>query len=222
MHRSRFKICLLALPVLIQGMMAQVPKGPLEIRQDLTTYNVSSKQGLPISSVANTPPGSNGKVPPLGSQLPPLPSGNPTPRQVQSVLSFGGGVRPVAMKAPNLNPFVLNLKTLPSSAFSLYPAGSTTASLGYVQQAFDDNTSTSYLNYYKAGSGVTIDAGSAYLATSLSFSTSTDSSDRDPAGYEVLGSTDGTTFTSIQKGTLTPPAGRSAAYDSITLTGSTS
>ena len=78
------------------GLMAQQPKGPVELRQDLTPYNLTSFRGLPISSVAGTPPGSDGRVPAQGVQLPPLPSGPPTVRQFQAGVFFGGTVRPKA------------------------------------------------------------------------------------------------------------------------------
>lgn len=217
MHRSRFLYSLIALPALITGLMAQIPKGPLEIRQDLTTYNLSSRQGVPISSVANTPPGSNGKVPPLGSQIPPLPSGDPTPRQFQGAMMFGAGVRPVALKEANLTPFVLNGKTLPAGAFTAFPVGSTTSVLGFIQQAFDENPNTSYLNYFKAGSGVTIDSGGSFLANGLILYTSAENPDRDPSAYELLGSNDNQAYISIQKGTLNAPLGRLAAYDPIKI-----
>ena len=78
------------------GLMAQQAKGPVELRQDLTPYNLTSFRGLPISSVAGSPPGSDGRVPAQGVQLPPLPSGPPTVRQFQAGVFFGGTVRPKA------------------------------------------------------------------------------------------------------------------------------
>ncbi len=77
-------------------LLAQQAKGPAESRQDLTLYNITSRRGLPISSVAGTPAGSDGRVPAEGVQLPPLPSVPPTRSQFQSAVFFGGAVRPKA------------------------------------------------------------------------------------------------------------------------------
>jgi len=77
-------------------LMAQQATGPSQLLQDLTTYNVLTRRGVPISSVTNTTTGSDGRAPVQGAQLPPLPSGLPTRSQFQSVVTFGGGVRPVA------------------------------------------------------------------------------------------------------------------------------
>ncbi len=77
-------------------LLAQQAKGPAQLQQGVTTYNVSTRRGVPISSVTNSTTGSDGRAPVQGAQLPPLPSGLPTPSQFQSVVTFGGGVRPVA------------------------------------------------------------------------------------------------------------------------------
>jgi hypothetical protein len=78
------------------GVQAQSITGPAELRPDLTTYNLSSARGVPVSSVVNTPVGSDGRAPREGTQLPPLPSGGATARQFQSAIFFGSGVRAVA------------------------------------------------------------------------------------------------------------------------------
>ncbi|MDH4372372.1 MAG: hypothetical protein QE510_03135, partial [Verrucomicrobiota bacterium] len=90
-------------PWLSLSLWAQVPRGPLELRPDQTLLNFSSKRGVPISNVANASTGSDGRAPAEGSQLPPLPSGAATVRQFQSVVTFGGGVRPVASAQLNTN-----------------------------------------------------------------------------------------------------------------------
>ena len=41
---------------------------PLEIRQDSIRYNLSSSNGLPLSSVRGTPPGSDGSAPTVAQQ----------------------------------------------------------------------------------------------------------------------------------------------------------
>jgi len=98
----RFRALWLA-PWLSLSLWAQVPRGPLELRPDQALLNFSSKRGVPISNVANASTGSDGRAPAEGSQLPPLPSGAATVRQFQSVVTFGGGVRPVASAQLNTN-----------------------------------------------------------------------------------------------------------------------
>ncbi|MBL9136266.1 MAG: hypothetical protein JNK85_10375 [Verrucomicrobiales bacterium] len=75
---------------------------PLEIRQDSIRYNLSSTNGMPISSTRGVPPGSDGRGPTLARQqaanLTEVPA---TTNQFQGFVSFGAVVRP---RASNLNP----------------------------------------------------------------------------------------------------------------------
>ncbi|MCC7374468.1 MAG: hypothetical protein IT581_07415 [Verrucomicrobiales bacterium] len=75
---------------------------PLEIRQDSIHYNLSSTNGLPISSSRGVPPGSDGRGPTLARQqaanLTEVPA---TTNQFRGFVSFGGVVRPAAA---NLGP----------------------------------------------------------------------------------------------------------------------
>src|SRR5436853_3782935 len=61
---------------------------PLEFRQPLTPYNLQSVRGVPISGVAQNPPGSDGRQPAgsdnqSGSSLP------ATPNQFGGFIGFG-------------------------------------------------------------------------------------------------------------------------------------
>ena len=61
---------------------------PLEVRQNLTTYNLQSRRGVPISAVTNNPPGSDGRMP---TGLNGSGSYNvPTTNQYRSFIAFGG------------------------------------------------------------------------------------------------------------------------------------
>lgn len=75
---------------------------PLEIQQDLTRHNLASTNGLPISSTAGTPPGSDGRAPTIAQQQDAGLTTTPaTPGQFQSAVSVG------ALAVPgrtNLNP----------------------------------------------------------------------------------------------------------------------
>src|SRR5262245_939808 len=59
---------------------------PLEFRLDAIRYNLSSTNGLPISNVRGTPPGSDGRAPSTG-----LPA---TANQFRGWVQFGAVVRP--------------------------------------------------------------------------------------------------------------------------------
>ncbi len=66
-------------------MMTLLPvaaqQGPIEIRQDRTTVNLQSYQGVPLSSTVGNPPGSDGSAPSGGAA--------PTPGQYQGWQHYG-------------------------------------------------------------------------------------------------------------------------------------
>lgn len=67
---------------------------PLEIKQNLTTYNRTSTGGAPLSSVVDDPIGSNGNAPTLATQQAEnLTINPPTVKQFSTVLSWGSVVR---------------------------------------------------------------------------------------------------------------------------------
>lgn len=68
------------------ALLAQPLSLPLEIRQSDTSFNFQSQRGVPISMVANDPPGSDGRMTTINE------SGSfvlPTAKQFQSFISFG-------------------------------------------------------------------------------------------------------------------------------------
>jgi hypothetical protein len=75
---------------------------PLEIRQDAIRYNLSSTNGLPISSTRNVPPGSDGRAPTVAQQqaagLTEVPA---TANQFRGLTFFGAVALP---GTTNLNP----------------------------------------------------------------------------------------------------------------------
>ena len=108
---------------------------------------------------------------------------------------------------------------LATSAYTQVGTGS--PSNEQVQNAFDDNQATKYLNTGGAGSGVIIDAGQTSVVTSLGLKTANDDYDRDPESYILYGSNDGVTFSEISSGDLTPPAGRFTDYTPVTFSNTT-
>ncbi len=73
-----------------------------------------------------------------------------------------------------------------------------------VSKIIDGSTSTKFLDFNHAdGTGFDVDLGGASkVAESISITTANDSPNRDPQNYEVLGSNNGTTYTSIATGTI--------------------
>ena len=68
----------------------------------------------------------------------------------------------------------------------------------------DNDVNTKFLDFISNdGMGFSVDLGGvSKIATSISITTANDAEDRDPKNYEVLGSNDGTNFTSIATGEI--------------------
>lgn len=68
----------------------------------------------------------------------------------------------------------------------------------------DGNINTKFLDFsYSDGFGFTINTGATpSITTRIDVTTANDSQERDPMNFEVLGSNDGSTFTSITTGTI--------------------
>ncbi|HYG34299.1 MAG TPA: putative Ig domain-containing protein, partial [Clostridia bacterium] len=85
--RIHWSVPLVACGLLMCGSARGGMVLPLEIHQESTLYNYQSQLGVPISAVANVPPGSDGRMPTgmneSGSFNP------PTPNQFSSLVSFG-------------------------------------------------------------------------------------------------------------------------------------
>ena len=83
---------------------------PLEIRQDAIHYNLSSSNGLPLSTTRGTPPGSDGRAPTLAQQqaagLTEVPA---TPNQYRGFTFFGAVAR---SGTTNLNPALRDRKSV--------------------------------------------------------------------------------------------------------------
>ena len=77
--------CLLSGPA---ALVAQTLTLPLETHQESALYNLQSRRGVPISTVSNVPPGSDGRMTLINQS-----SGSvnlPTTNQFQGFISFGG------------------------------------------------------------------------------------------------------------------------------------
>jgi hypothetical protein len=145
-----------------------------------------------------------------------------------SASSVGAGTLTVSIVAVNDRPIVTvtvsNLTDvtdgLANSAYALHHSSAGTGSTPggeEVYRAFDGLTSTKYVNFSGAGSGATIDLGSPYAVNGLGLTTANDEIARDPASYQVYGSSNGTAFTLVSSGSLAPPTGRATAYPDVSF-----
>jgi hypothetical protein len=91
----------------------------------------------------------------------------------------------------------------PSMSITPYGSVDSNGSEGYAN-SIDNNVNTKFLdNYPDDGIGFTVDLGGiSKIASSISVTTANDTPGRDPKNYEVLGSNDGSNFTSIATGTI--------------------
>ena len=73
-----------------------------------------------------------------------------------------------------------------------------------VDKIIDDDINTKFLDFeLDDGMGFTVDLGGlSYAATSIEMSTANDFEERDPIRYEILGSNDGSVYTSIIDGVM--------------------
>jgi len=69
--------------------------------------------------------------------------------------------------------------------------------------AFDNNSSTKYLNFDKKNAGVTVQLNTGRVVTGFTVTTANDFSGRDPTSYKLYGSNDGSTWTLIKQDTIT-------------------
>ena len=65
--------------------------------------------------------------------------------------------------------------------------------------AFDNNSSTKYLNFDKKNAGVTVQLNTGRAVTGFTVTTANDFSGRDPTSYKLYGSNDGSTWTLIKE-----------------------
>jgi hypothetical protein len=69
--------------------------------------------------------------------------------------------------------------------------------------AFDNNSSTKYLNFDKKNAGVTVQLNTGKVVTGFTVTTANDFSGRDPTSYKLYGSNDGSTWTLIKQDAIT-------------------
>ena len=69
--------------------------------------------------------------------------------------------------------------------------------------AFDNNSSTKYLNFDKKNAGVTVQLNTGRVVTGFTVTTANDFSGRDPTSYKLYGSNDGSTWTLIKQDNIT-------------------
>ncbi|RXR20587.1 T9SS type A sorting domain-containing protein [Flavobacterium amnicola] len=91
-----------------------------------------------------------------------------------------------------------------NSSMSITSDGSTNSPSGEeVDKIIDGSTATKFLDFdYSDGLAFIVNTGSASITDGIRITTANDSEGRDPMNFEVLGSNDGTSFTSIASNTI--------------------
>ena len=87
--------------------------------------------------------------------------------------------------------------------------------------AFDNNTSTKYLNFDKKNAGVTVQLNTGRAVTGFTVTTANDFSGRDPTSYKLYGSNDGSTWTLIKQDSITLSENRFATSSVVDIANTT-
>ncbi|WP_298395115.1 LamG-like jellyroll fold domain-containing protein, partial [Flavobacterium sp.] len=100
--------------------------------------------------------------------------------------------------------FVHSQAPIFNSGMSITSIGSVSSPAGEeVFRIIDGSVATKFLDFnINDGFGFTVFIGTPKIATSIAISTANDASGRDPINYQILGSNNGSTFTSVATGTL--------------------
>ena len=128
---------------------------------------------------------------------------NPTNSQLQAYvppsstpLSAGQTAPPPAVATPIYN----NSSNV--NITNHYPTSNNSPSGEGASKAFDNNSSTKYLNFDKKNAGVTIKLNAGRVVNEFTLTTANDFSGRDPTSYKLYASNDGVNWTLIQEGAL--------------------
>jgi hypothetical protein len=78
--------------------------------------------------------------------------------------------------------------------------------------AIDNSANTKYLNFDITNTGFTVTPSGTGVVHAITLITANDAPNRDPASFSLEGSNDGTTFTLIAQGPLSPPTTRFSFY----------
>jgi len=134
---------------------------------------------------------------------------NPTVAQVNSYatngsttpLAAGQTAAPAGPPPPAPTAIYMNNATVKITR--AIPTTSNSPSNEGPNNAFDNNTSTKYLNFDKKNAGVTVQLNAGRAVTGFTVTTANDFSGRDPTSYKLYGSNDGSTWTLIKQDALT-------------------
>jgi hypothetical protein len=87
--------------------------------------------------------------------------------------------------------------------------------------AFDNNSSTKYLNFDKKNAGVTVQLNTGKVVTGFTVTTANDFQGRDPTSYKLYGSNDGSTWTLIKQDSLSLSDNRFTTSSTISVANTT-
>ncbi len=133
---------------------------------------------------------------------------NPTTTQLNTFAAQTGSTAPLsagqtytATPTPVPTP-IYYTGTAPVKITNVWPTSNNSPANEGATNAFDNNTSTKYLNFDKSNAGVTVKLNSGRVVNGFTITTANDFSGRDPTSYKLYGSNDGVNWVLIQEGSL--------------------
>ncbi len=107
-----------------------------------------------------------------------------------------------APATPTVDWKTIKTNSTPVVISNIYPTSNNSPAGEGAANAFDNNTSTKYLNFDKKNAGVTVRLSQGRVVQKFTITTANDFSGRDPTSYKLYGSNDGVNWTLIKQDSL--------------------
>lgn len=107
-----------------------------------------------------------------------------------------------APATPTVDWKTIKTNSTPVVISNIYPTSNNSPAGEGATNAFDNNTSTKYLNFDKKNAGVTVRLSQGRVVQKFTVTTANDFSGRDPTSYKLYGSNDGVNWTLIKQDSL--------------------
>ncbi len=130
---------------------------------------------------------------------------NPTMTQLNSYSASSTPLasgQTAAPATPTVDWKTIKTNSTPVVISNIYPTSNNSPAGEGATNAFDNNTSTKYLNFDKKNAGVTVRLSQGRVVQKFTITTANDFSGRDPTSYKLYGSNDGVNWTLIKQDTL--------------------
>lgn len=107
-----------------------------------------------------------------------------------------------APATPTVDWKTIKTNSTPVVISNIYPTSNNSPAGEGATNAFDNNTSTKYLNFDKKNAGVTVRLSQGRVVQKFTITTANDFSGRDPTSYKLYGSNDGVNWALIKQDSL--------------------